>query len=680
MTEKPGRPPKVKNKNAAEIQITAEQILREAKERTEGIPVPPKQKITDPEELADYKLSKRTGFENSIRKNRLNIGSWIRYAAWEESQNELARARSVYIRALEVDERNVTIRLKYLEMELKNKNINLARNLLDASTTILPRVDQFWFKYVHMEEMLDNIIGARAIFERWVKWEPDEPGWNAYIKFELRYNEISNARNVYQRFVECHPLAKNWIKWVKFEEDNNNFDMAREVYSSAIDYFGDDMIEPKIFLSFAKFEARMKQYERARILFKYALDRVPKSKADILHKEYVLFEKRYGNVEGIENLVLSRRRTQYENEIKENPNNYDIWFDYLRLEEENGDIEKIRELYERAIAQVPPAPEKRLWRRYIYIWIYYVLFEELSAKNIPRAKEVYKACLDLIPHKKFTFAKIWLMYAQFLIRHEDLVQARKTLGRAIGMCPKPKLFKGYIELEIALREFDRVRTLYSKFLEFEPSLCSTWINATELEKGLLDLDRCRAIFELAISLPNLDMPELLWKAYIDFEFENEEFDKTRKLYERLLEKTSHVKVWISFAQFEASIPEDKEENVNHVEKTREVFNRAFKELKSLGLKEERVLLLESWKAFEKEKGTSESLEAVVKKTPEIVNKRKLNENGEMVEYFDYIFPDDQALKPQFNLLAKAHQWFNSKEKEGDNEESKETDGDDKDEE
>lgn len=50
----------MKNKAPAEVQITAEQLLREAKERElELLPPPPKQKITDEEELNDYKLKKR---------------------------------------------------------------------------------------------------------------------------------------------------------------------------------------------------------------------------------------------------------------------------------------------------------------------------------------------------------------------------------------------------------------------------------------------------------------------------------------------------------------------------------------------------------------------------------------------------------------------------------------------
>lgn len=38
------------------------------------------------------------------------------------------------------------------------------------------------------------------------------------------------------------------------------------------------------------------------------------------------------------------------------------------------------------------------------------------------------------------------------------------------------------------------------------------------------------------------MPEVLWKAYIDFEIELEEYDRTRQLYQRLLQRTHHVKV------------------------------------------------------------------------------------------------------------------------------------------
>lgn len=54
-------------------------------------------------------------------------------------------------------------RLKYAELEMRNRQVNHARNLWDRAVTILPRVAQFWYKYTYMEEMLENIAGARQV-------------------------------------------------------------------------------------------------------------------------------------------------------------------------------------------------------------------------------------------------------------------------------------------------------------------------------------------------------------------------------------------------------------------------------------------------------------------------------------------------------------------------------------
>lgn len=76
------------------------------------------------------------------------------------------------------------------------------------------------------------------------------------------------------------------------------------------------------------------------------------------------------------------------------------------------------------------------------------------------------------------------------------------------MCPKEKLFRVYIDLESQLREFDRCRILYGKFLEYSPENATTWIKFVELETLLGDVDRARAIFNIAVQQPSLDMPEV----------------------------------------------------------------------------------------------------------------------------------------------------------------------------
>ncbi|KAI9734903.1 MAG: NineTeen Complex (NTC) component [Cirrosporium novae-zelandiae] len=658
-------PPRVKNKAPAPQQISAEQLLREAVDRQEPGLQAPTQRFADLEELHEYQGRKRKEFEDYVRRNRINMNNWMRYAQWELDQKEYKRARSIFERALDVDSTSIVLWIRYIESEMKTRNINHARNLLDRAVTILPRIDKLWYKYVYMEETLGNIAGTRQVFERWMAWEPDENAWAAYIKLEKRYGEFDRARAIFERFTIVHPEPRNWIKWTRFEEENGTSDLVREVFGMAIEALGDDFMDEKIFIAYARFEAKLKEYERARAIYKYALDRLSRAKALALHKAYTTFEKQFGDREGVEDVILSKRRVKYEEELKENPKNYDIWFDYSSMEETSGDPDRVRDVYERAIAQIPPSQEKRHWRRYIYLWLNYAIFEELETKDIERARQVYQACIDLVPHKKFTFAKLWLMNAEFEIRQMQLGAARKTLGRAIGMCPKDRIFRGYIELEKQLFEFVRCRKLFEKEIEWNPANCQAWIDFAKLERGLDDLDRARAIFELAIRQPTLDMPELLWKEYIDFEVDEGEYERARALYERLLEKTDHVKVWISYAQFEINIPEDEEEEEEEEkpiseeakDRARKIFDRAYKSMKEKDLKEERVALLNARKAFEHTHGSAEDIEKVEKQMPRKVKKRRKLDDDSYEEYMDYIFPaDDESAAKISNFVALAHQW------------------------
>ncbi|KAK6495370.1 NineTeen Complex (NTC) component [Arthrobotrys musiformis] len=660
--EKSRGPPRVKNKAPSQQQISAEQLLREAFERQEPGVQAPTQRFADLEELHEYQGRKRKEFEDYVRRNRINMNNWMRYAAWELEQREYNRARSIFERALDVDSTSVPLWLRYIEAEMKTRNINHARNLLDRAVSILPRVDKLWYKYVYMEETLGNIPGARQVFERWISWQPDEAAWGAYIKLEKRYGELTRARAIFERFTQIHPEPRNWIKWARFEEENGEPDLVREVFTAAIEHLGDEFIDEKLFIAFARFETKLKEFERARALYKFALDRLPRSKSQQLYNNYTTFEKQFGDKEGVEDVIAAKRRVQYEELIKENPKNYDVWFDYARLEEAQGDADKVRDVYERAIAQIPPTHEKRHWRRYIYLWINYALYEELETKDKERTGQIYNEALKLIPHKSFTFAKIWLMAAHFYIRQMDVTKARKTLGTSIGMCPKDKLFKGYIELEKKLHDFVRCRKLYEKHIQFNPANTQAWINFAELERALDDMDRARAIYELAIAQPELDMPELVWKSYIDFEEEEEEWDRTRALYERLLAKTEHVKVWISYAHFEINVPEEGAEDEEVVseeakDRARAIFEKGYKRLKDSGLKEERVVLLNAWKSFEQTHGTPESIQKVEAQMPRKVKKRRKLDDDSFEEYMDYLFPaDEEQNAGMLKLLQAAHKW------------------------
>lgn len=98
-------------------------------------------------------------------------------------------------------------------------------------------------------------------------------------------------------------------------------------------------------------------------------------------------------------------------------------------------------------------------------------------------------------------------------------------------------------------------------------------------------------------------------------------------------------MWISWSEFEISISE--------IGEAREIFKRANKALETSS-QEERLMLLESWRDFEKNHGDKASLESVLKMMPRRVKKRKqiISEDGTddgWQEYYEYVFPQDESM-------------------------------------
>lgn len=46
--------------------------------------------------------------------------------------------------------------------------------------------------------------------------------------------------------------------------------------------------------------------------------------------------------------------------------------------------------------------------------------------------------------------QVWILAAQFEIRQLSMDAARKVLGRSLGMCPKDRTYKAYIDVSCIL--------------------------------------------------------------------------------------------------------------------------------------------------------------------------------------------------------------------------------------
>ena len=201
---------------------------------------------------------------------------------------------------------------------------------------------------------MGNVAGARQVFERWMEWQPEEQAWHSYINLELRYKVVDWARTIYECFVLVDPAMKNWFKYSRFEEKHASIAHERKVYERGMEVLGDEHMDQHLYVAFAKFEENQKEFERVQVIYRYALDRISKQEAQELLKNYIIFEKKFGERRDVEESIVRKRRFHYEEEVKANPHNYDTWFHYLCLVESKAEADTVQEVYERAIANVPP--------------------------------------------------------------------------------------------------------------------------------------------------------------------------------------------------------------------------------------------------------------------------------------------------------------------------------------
>ncbi|KAF9237550.1 hypothetical protein BU15DRAFT_32362, partial [Melanogaster broomeanus] len=173
-----------------------------------------------------------------------------------------------------------------------------------------------------------------------------------------------------------------------------------------------------------------------------------------------------------------------------------------------------------------------------------------------------------------------------------------------------------------------------------------WINYAELETALKTLPAQRPSSELGVSQQSLSMSEILRKAYIDFEVDEQgDREKARSLYERLISLSGHHKVWISYAEFEGSsmplpkaMREQEEENedadaeprtvAGDAVLARQVFELDYRDPKSKGLKAE----VDAWKAYEEANGTQADVAKVQGMMPIVGRIQHVDkETGQVVE-------------------------------------------------
>jgi crooked neck len=229
----------VKNRLAAEKQITLEQLMRDAQNYLDTELISSIKTFHDQDEVDRYTAQKRATFEqHSKGRGKGAVGMFIEHARWEAKMQEFDRSRAVFEDAISFDPHNQKLWLLYINMEISHGAVQSARNIFRKATQIMPNSIDIWFKWIELEEKMGNNDNIRAIYTELSQPRletgsiPPVSVFDSYIDFETRQKQFQNVVKIFEEFLSLYPTPSTYTKYAQFSLYNGHLVDISTIYST----------------------------------------------------------------------------------------------------------------------------------------------------------------------------------------------------------------------------------------------------------------------------------------------------------------------------------------------------------------------------------------------------------------------------------------------------------------
>ncbi|CAI0418388.1 unnamed protein product [Linum tenue] len=316
---------------------------------------------------------------------------WVAFAKLYEEHNDLAKARVIFDKAVQVDYKTVdnlaSVWCEWAEMEIRHKNFKAALELLrrataEPSVEVQRRVAaaawnkepvqmklhkslRVWSLYVDLEESLGTLESTRAVYERMLDLRIATPLIIINYACLLEDNKyFEDAFKVYERGVKIfnYPHMRDiWVTYLsKFVKryGKTKLERARELFERACQMTPADCVKP-LYLQYAKLEEDYGLVKRAMKVYDQATKAVPSNEKLDMYEIYI--------ARSAEMFGASRTREIYQQAIESGLPEKDVkkmCLRYAELEKKLGELDRARGIYGYASQFAHPVSDQDLWKKW----------------------------------------------------------------------------------------------------------------------------------------------------------------------------------------------------------------------------------------------------------------------------------------------------------------------------
>ncbi|GBE62088.1 pre-mRNA-splicing factor SYF1 [Babesia ovata] len=449
---------------------------------------------------------------------------WVILADIHILRGQMHSARDVYEEAL----KSVTtvqdfstifeVYARFLEKLAKER-----KKTAGAATDVIITVDR-----------LENLINTRAVLMANVKLKQNVHNVYNWLHYaQLMESDPSKTQQIFEQAVAAVDPKRSvgrvtelWTAYASHFESSGDIYAADRVYEKAVEgnfKYVDDLAS--IWCAWVEMHLRKQNFKRALDIARQAID--VRNKKDPNHVQQRLYRsvKLWSLCLDLEqNLgTIATCRSTFDLMVELKVVTPQIALNFATFLEDNRYFEASFSVFEKCVALFK-------WPQLYYLYLPYLtkFVKRYRGRKLERAREIFYQCLNPGQDSKTGDVPAqYVKYLYFLFAHmeEEFGLVRRCLGilKDAAKCAdrgdQLTMIKLYLAKTAEFYGIVQTRNIYQECLEFVDDeyareLCDMYI---QMERGLGEIDRARAIFIYCSQLCDPEKHEKFWKDWREFE-------------------------------------------------------------------------------------------------------------------------------------------------------------------
>jgi pre-mRNA-splicing factor SYF1 len=331
--------------------------------------------------------------------------------------------------------------------------------------------------------------------------------WLAFANFYEKQKDLENARKILKKAKEVNyknvdELANIWCAWAEMEMRHNNYEEALKIMQQAV-------AEP--FISNKRRKAIAAAHGTGAVDAEF--EAYKSVTADRLYKNVKVWsllldlEESLGSIESC--------KAAYDRVMDLKVITAQMALNYASYLEENQYFEDSFKVYERAVAMFQFPQAKQIWVTYMDKFI-----DRYEGTKLERMRDLFEQAVAVVPPTDA--AEFYLKYAKNeeeygLARHAMSIYDRAT--RIVPSQNRLDMYRLYIKKVEQYFGVTKTRPVYERALkelsdEASKSLC---VEFADMEKKLGEIDRARALIQYGSQFADPKRDVIYWQKWREFE-------------------------------------------------------------------------------------------------------------------------------------------------------------------